>query len=404
MRILISHNNYPAQFRRIAPALQAAGHEVIFLFKNTEWHAQQPENGLRLHKYELHRQGGSEALHPYLRRFENCVLEGQAAARAAYQIAEEGWIPDCIINHVGFGNGFYLSDVFPSAKRIGLFEWFYNSRGADVDFLRRGLVEPDRAMRIRTWNAQVLIELAHCDCGVVPTQWQLDQFPGHLSSKLQVIHEGIDVNKLGLLKEAPKPKFDFLPDDPEIEILTYVSRGFEEYRGFPQAMETISQLQKRRPGLHALIVGSDVIAYGASRSDGRTWREWALQELKLDTKRTHWMGALQEDEYQKVLLISDVHLYLTVPFVLSWSLLEAMAAGCSIVGSNTPPVQEVLQSGCNGLLVDFFNPHDQVNACETLLDDQAMSERFSKAARISSQAFSHDKGLAGWRAIIESCG
>ncbi len=404
MKILISHTNYPSQFRRIAPALIEAGHEVVFLFQNLEWHAPKPRDGLRLIQYQLHREGGSEALHPYLRRFENCVLEGQAAFRAAYQLFEGDWYPDCILNHVGFGNGFYLSDLFPNAKRIGFFEWYYNSRDSDVDFLRRGSVEPERAMRIRTWNAQVLLELAHSHVGVVPTKWQLQQFPDHLRSRLKVIHEGIDVGRLASLKLQPKPTFEFLPQNSNVEILTYVSRGFEEYRGFPQAMEAIAELLKRRPNLHVLVVGSDVVAYGATRPDGATWREWALKELSFDLDRLHWMGPLQEEEYHKVLSVSQVHLYLTVPFVLSWSLLEAMAAGCSIVASATSPVEEVLEDSHSALLVDFFSPKQQADAIERLLDNPDLAARLSKAASTHAKAYSHEIGLASWQAIIESCG
>ena len=344
MRILLSHTNYPAQFRRLAPALLEQGHDVVFLSKNREWHAPNPP-GLRLITYQTHRSGGGEALHPYLRRFESSVLEGQAVFRVCQKLRSEGWIPDWILNHVGFGNGLYLSDAFPEAKRIGLFEWFYRSIGADVDFLRQAPVEPDRALRLRTWNAQVLLEMADCDIGVVPTHWQKAQFPEHLSSRLQVIHEGVDVSLLNSLKATQTQRHEALPRDPNIEVLTYVSRGFEEYRGFPQAMKALALLQKKRPNLHALIVGADVVAYGSGREDGRSWGDWARNDLPLDPSRTHWLGSLQTDDYHRVLASSDVHLYLTVPFVLSWSLLEAMAAGCSIVASDTPPVREVIRHG-----------------------------------------------------------
>ena len=317
MRVLISHTNFPAQFRRLAPALVDRGHEVVFICKNKEWHAPEPVAGLRVISYDIHRSSGGEALHPYLRRFEASILEGQAVFRACQQLRQEGWAPDWILNHVGFGNGLYLSDAFPEAKRIGLFEWFYRSVGADVDFLKQGPVESDRALRLRTWNAQTLLELADCDLGVVPTQWQRQQFPSHLASKLQVIHEGIDVEALGALDRGLDQRPEVLSRDPEIEVVTYVSRGFEEYRGFPQAMQALSLLQQRRPKLHVLIVGADVVAYGAGRSDGRSWGDWARQDLELDPDRTHWLGSLQTDAYQRVLSCSDVHLYLTVPFVLS---------------------------------------------------------------------------------------
>ena len=279
--------------------------------------ARSPPQGMKVIIYGTHRPGGAAALHPYLRRFESSVIEGQAVFRVCKQLREEGWIPDYILNHVGFGNGLYLSDAFPEARRIGLFEWYYRSTGADVDFLLKGPVDADRALRMRTWNAQTLLELADCDIGVVPTNWQKQQFPKHLSSRLRVIHEGVDVKLLRSLKKTKPSRHEVLPKDGKIEVVTYVSRGFEEYRGFPQAMQALSILQQRRPQLHVLIVGADVVAYGSRRDDGLSWGSWAKRDLHLDPLRTHWLGSLQTDCYHKVLASSDVHLYLTVPFVLS---------------------------------------------------------------------------------------
>jgi glycosyltransferase involved in cell wall biosynthesis len=400
MRILISHNNYPAQFRRLAPALAQRGHDVVFIAQQREWHAPEPAAGVRLITYQPHRSGGSEALHPYLRRMESCVLQGQAAYRACLALHDEGWQPDWILNHVGFGNGFYLSDLFPKARRIGLFEWYYNATGSDVDFLRRGAVEPDRAMRLRTWNAQILLELAHCHLGVVPTRWQWQQFPTHLRSTLRVIHEGVDTQALAALRRAGLPRPACLPADAEVEVLTYVSRGFEDYRGFPQAMRAIALLQAQRPHLHALVVGADQVAYGAKRADGRSWAAWAREELALDPQRTHWLGSLQEHDYHCVLACSDVHLYLTVPFVLSWSLIEAMAAGCTLVASATPPVQEVLRDGESARLVDFFSPEAQAQAVAELLDDPAQRSRLAAAAASAARGYSAEAGLAAWTNLL----
>ena len=403
MRILFSHNNFPAQFRRLAPALAEQGHEVVFLAQNREWHASSYP-GVKLKEYKPHRQGGGEVLHPYLRRFESCILHGQAVFRACEQLKQEGWEPDWIINHVGFGNGLYLSDAFPNARRIGLFEWYYNSRGADVDFLQRGPVEPDRALRLRTWNAQTLLEIADCHCGVVPTHWQLDQFPEHLRSRLHVIHEGIDVSALSQLKTSDRSRPSCLPDDPKIEVLTYVSRGFEPYRGFPEAMQAIALLQAKRPHLHTLIVGSDVVAYGGCRPDGRSWGAWAKQEVALDPRRTHWLGALQTEAYHDVLACSDVHLYLTVPFVLSWSLLEAMAAGCALVCSATPPVEEVLDHGTSALLVDFFSPQAQANAIARLLDSPDLRSALAAHAKRSASQYRSEKGQEAWMRLLSGYG
>ena len=399
MRILFSHTNYPAQFRRLVPSLVEEGHDVVFLAHNREWHAPAVE-GFRLIHYKPHRSGGSAAIHPYLRRFEQATLEGQACYRAAMQLAESGWIPDWIISHVGYGNGFFLSDAFPQARRIGLFEWYYNAFGSDVDFLQAGQVEPDRQLKLRCWNAQVLLELAACDHCVTPTAWQRQQFPPSLRDRLTVIHEGIDTQHLGQLREQSLPRPPGLPTTPGLEVLTYVSRCFEEYRGFPQAMRAIELLQQRRPNLHVLIAGHDGVAYGASRTDGRSWGQWARHECQLDPARTHWLGMLQDEAYWQVLAHSQVHLYLTVPFVLSWSLLEAMAAGCALVASATPPVQEVLRHGESALLVDFFDPEAQAQAIEQLLDQALLRERLGTAARNTAQAYGAREGLSAWRTLL----
>ena len=341
---------------------------MVFLARSREWHA--PDAGaIRLKAYQPHRDGGAEWLHPYLRRFDQAVLEGQAVYRACRDLASEGWQPDWVINHVGFGCGFYLNDAFPNARRAALFEWYYNAFGSDVDFLRRGQVEPDRQLRLRTWNAQTLLELAAVDIAITPTEWQRDQFPPHWRSQLKVIHEGIDWPKLACLRQQTVERPACLPAAGDCEVVTYVSRGFEDYRGFPQAMQALAELQRRRPFVHVLIAGSDVVAYGAGGGAGRSSGSWAREDPGLDPQRTHWLGALQDAEYQKLLACSDAHLYLTVPFVLSWSLLEAMAAGCSIVASATAPVQEVISNGQEGLLVDFFDPAAQTAALERLLEE-----------------------------------
>ena len=399
MRILFVHTNYPAQFRRLAPALSEQGHEVVFLARNREWHAPAAQ-GIRLKVFEPHRPGGSAHLHPYLRRLDRAVLIGQAVYRACRDLADEGWKPDWIINHVGFGCGFYLSDAFPKAKRAALFEWYYNAFGSDVDFLRRGNVEPDRQLRLRTWNLQTLLELAAVDVAVTPTTWQQQQFPSQHRNHLQVLHEGIDWDHLSGLRRQGQSRPSCLRNHGNVEVATYVSRGFEDYRGFPQAMQALAEMQRRRKQLHVLGAGSDVVAYGAGRSDGRSWGTWAREDAGLDPARTHWLGAVQDEEYQQLLACSDVHLYLTVPFVLSWSLLEAMASGCSIVASNTAPVQEVISNGVEGLLVDFFDPIAQADAMEALLEQKAWARTLGIAACKRSRHYDARNGLDGWLRVL----
>tara|TARA_Y100001954_G_scaffold91506_2_gene100204 strand:- start:597 stop:1826 length:1230 start_codon:yes stop_codon:yes gene_type:complete len=401
MRILLCHNNFPAQFRRLAPFLEHNGHEVVFLHKNIEWHAQRLNN-VRLLSYKVHRETSVEFLHPYIRRFESSVIEGQGAYRACQSLINEGWFPDVVVSHAGFGNGLYLADAFPDARRIVLAEWFYNAKGSDVDFLNHGCVDNNKQLRLRTWNAQTLLEIAGCDQIVSPTHWQRSQFPSEIRKNISVIHEGIDVSTLRAIKNSSSSRSRFLGqiNDPNAELITYVSRGFEEYRGFPQAMHTFARLQAIRPHVHVLIAGSDVVAYGNNRSDGKSWKEWALADVGLDPGRTHWLGALQENAYHHLLASSDVHFYLTVPFVLSWSLLEAMAAGCSIVSSATQPVLEVLRSDHSALLVDFFDVPSQVAAVNRLLEDRVLAKRLASAAQKASSPYDVAIGLEAWSNLL----
>ncbi len=399
MRLLFSHANFPAQFRRLVPAMQEAGHEVAFLCSQKEWHAPSAK-GLRLVPYKPHRVSRSEFLHPYLRRFEDVVLAGQAAFRAAKRLEAEGWIPDVIISHIGFGSGLYLSDCFPHARRIGCVEWFYRPFGSDVEFLQHGEVEDDRKMRLRTWNAQLLLEAECCEVLVTPTKWQWNQFPSDLQARMRIVHEGIDWDGLTSIGHKQLGLHASLPNNPEIEWVTYVSRGFEEYRGFPQAMQAFALLQKKRPLVHVAIAGSDVVAYGSNRNDGRSWQQWAQQDLELDPARTHWLGPLQEADYQALLSNSKAHLYLTVPFVLSWSLLEAMAIGCPIVASSTAPVEEVLVNDETASLVDFWDYSAQAEALENLLSKPDHASDLAKQAREASKSFSFKISLKAWESLL----
>ena len=399
MRILISHCSYPSQFRRLAPALAAEGHELVFLHRQQEWHAPAPA-GFLLCRYQVARAGEEPASHPYLRRFEDAVAEGQAAYRAARQLAEEGFEPDLIISHAGFGGGLYLGDAFPKAKRIGLFEWYYNAFGSDVDFLQKGQVDADRQLRVRTWNAHLLLELADCDAAVVPTAWQRQQFPEAWRERLHLIHEGVDVTTLRQLRKQPPPAPAWLPQGKGIELVSYVSRGFEPYRGFPQAMQALALVQQQRPNAHVLIAGSDAVCYGAGRGDGTSWAAWARQEAGLNPERTHWLGALQTAEYHALLAYTQAHLYLTIPFVLSWSMIEAMAAGCPLVASATAPVEELIEHGVQALLAPFWEPEGIASAITCLLNNPDQGAHLGRAARKTAKAYSAERGLLSWRRLI----
>ena len=239
----------------------------------------------------------------------------------------------------------------------------------------------DSRLRIRTRNALHLLNLQTCDAGVSPTRWQKSLHPAGYHRKLAVIHEGIDTQLI-----APNPEQAFtLPNGTVLtkqdEVITYVARNLEPYRGFHQFMRAVPQICARRPKAHILIVGGDDVSYGARTPDGKTWREHMLGEVSVDPSRVHFLGRLPYAYYLRLLQVSSAHVYLTVPFVLSWSMLEAMSAGCLVVGSNTAPVQEVIEHGKNGLLVDFFSPGEIAEAVTQVLDHPDRMQALRDAAR-----------------------
>lgn len=347
MRLLFLHNNFPAQFGAIARYMSSRGHDVTF---GTRWQGTPPD-WLRMVRFRPHREVGKQQ-HPYLAFVENAVLNGQALARTGWKMKEAGYSPDLVVAHSGWGPGLYVRDIWPDAKYVGYFEWYYHSKGADVGFLN-GVTRDDQH-RIRSRNAAILLDLAACNWGIVPTGYQASRFPELLRRKLTVQHDGVDT---GYFTPAPgrRLKLPGLDLSHVDELVTYVARGMEPYRGFPQAMAAFAEVQKRRPRAHVVIVGEDRVAYGRNLPDGDTFRKKMLRELELDRDRLHFTGRLPRNHYREVLLASSAHVYLTVPFVLSWSMIESLSAGCVLVASDTEPVREVVRDGENGLLADFFD-------------------------------------------------
>ena len=377
MRVLFLHTNFPAQYRNIATALaQEQGNQVMFGTMRAEGELPRVGKGV----FKTHREPHTET-HPYIRPLETAVLQGQGVYRLAQALKQRGFVPDVVCGHSGWGVSLYVKDAFPAARLLSYFEWYYNATGSDSDFLRdeTPLSDDDR-LRIRTKNAPILLDLAQCDRGLCPTAWQRQQFPALFQPRLSVLHDGIDTQFF-----APKPGARLqLPglDLAQVdELVTYVARGMEPYRGFPQFMAALAGLQRRRPGLHGVIVGEDRVAYGRSLPDGQTFKAKALAELALDPARTHFTGPLPYGQYLQVIQASSVHVYLTVPFVLSWSMLEALATGCLVVGSDTPPVKEVIEDGHNGLLTDFFDIGRIADRVEEVLDHPDRHASLRRAAR-----------------------
>jgi len=357
MRLLVTHNNFPAQFRHICEYLgRTPGNKVVFATKNPrqEWVIPGVDK-------LVFTPDGTPDEHAYApgRNFEEGTRHGIGLLRALIALKKKGFVPDVMLGHSGWGQTMFLQEVYPDTPFIGYFEWYYNARGREATFENRAKSEFDNAM-LRLRNTAILHDLISCRAGISPTNWQRSQFPVEFQSKIVQAHDGINTRYFAPLREGllPPEKLDIPGVDLTgvKELVTYCSRGLEPYRGFPQFYDSLPAILAERPDCHVLIVGDDRVCYSPKPPDGQSYKSQALERTKVDEKRVHFCGALPYGKYKDVLLASSAHVYLTWPFVLSWSFLEAMSCGCLLVGSNTDPVREVLVHKENGLLTDFHDP------------------------------------------------
>ena len=377
MRVLFVHRNPPGQFRHLAPHLAAKpGHEIVFLGET----AAPGMPGVRSAAYRAPKSAG-EQTHPYVRRLEACVRRGQAAARALIDLRRGGFTPDMVIAHPGWGEVMFLREVLPRTRLLSYCEMFYRSEGQDTGFIPETLIDLDGQCRIRTWNADLLTSLSIMDHGLSPTEWQRAQHPAEFLGRISVIHEGVDTQEV-----APRADSTFsVPNGPTFvcgdEVVTFVARDLEPLRGFAMLMRALPELLRRRPLAHVVICGGDGVSYGRPSPDGTTWREALERECRIDSDRVHFVGKLARPQYLVLLRVSALHLYLTVPFVLSWSCVEALASGCLVLGSDVAPVREVIEDGVTGFLVDPRDPLGLARRAAELLAARARLTQVRRAAR-----------------------
>ncbi|MCS6958933.1 MAG: glycosyltransferase family 4 protein [Pseudanabaenaceae cyanobacterium SKYGB_i_bin29] len=379
MRVLFLHPNFPAQFRHVATLLGRDPKNQLVFGTKTENNLQ--ISGVLKVMYQVAREPSPQT-HHYVRTLEGAVLQGQGVYRMCEDLKRKGFYPDLVYAHSGWGPSLYVKDIFPKAAHLSYFEWYYNARGADADFDPSEPLSADDYLRIRTKNAPILMDLGHCDWGISPTYWQRSQFPEVFHPRITVLHDGVDTEYF-----KPKPGAKLVLPDKNLdlshvdELVTYVARGMEPYRGFPQFIETLGILLARRPYCHAVIVGENRVCYGKAAPAGTTYKDMMLEKVPLDMSRVHFTGGLPYGQYLQVIQASSVHVYLTRPFVLSWSMIEAMSAGCLVLGSDTEPVREVIEDGKNGLLVDFFSPEKIADRIEEVLDHPDRYAQIRQKAR-----------------------
>ena len=397
LRVLILHQNFPGQFRRIAVHLSAQPDiEVIGLGRSRA----PGMPGVRWFKYDLHRSVATET-HQYVKQMEAAVLHGQAVAKILINLKQQGFCPDVVLAHPGWGETLYLREIFPDTNLIHFCEWYYSTQGADVGFDPEFPATMDSRLRITTWNAMHLLNLEQCDQAISPTRWQKSRHPAIYQPRIQVIHEGIDTE---ILRPDIEAKLS-LPNGRTLAsgqpVVTYVARNLEPYRGFHIFMRSLPRLLKIHPTCQIVIVGGDQCSYGGLPKDAPNWREKLLREVAIDQNRVHFLGRVPYDIYRNILQISAAHVYLTYPFVLSWSMLEAMASGCLVIASNTAPVTEVIRHGENGLLTDFFDYDTLAGTIAEVLDTQNRQQSLRHQAMMDArQHYDAKQGVASYMNLM----
>lgn len=377
MNWLFIHQNFPAQYVHAARHFAAAGDQVVFI---TQQHERQLQ-GVRKIVYTPTRP--AQGIHPFVTDFSMAVENGLSVARVCEELKRSGFTPDLVAGHNGWGEILYVKDCWPSVPLLGYFEFFYHPQDSDLDFDPEFPPDPTDGMRIRTRNAVNLLGLETADWGQTPTEFQRNLYPERYRRSISVIHEGVDT---ALVRPEPSTRLWLaggLSLSRDDLLITYSARNLEPYRGFHIMMRTLPTLLERHPNARVLIVGGNEVSYGRRPTRAKTWREQLMAELggQLDLSRVHFLGRMNYPQYLATLQISAAHIYLTYPFVLSWSLLEAMAAGCAIVASRTPPVEEVIRDGENGYLVDFFDRDALADRVSDLLEDRERHQSMRDAAR-----------------------
>lgn len=378
--ILFIHQNMPGQFRFLAAVFaRSSRYSVTFLTRREGVDLK----GVRTVLYpspESHRETTEAILAPV----EKVLRFGRAVLEAGLKLKQSGYVPHLIVAHPGWGEALFLRDIWPSAKVITYGEYYYQADGGDIGFDPLFPVTPEGLARSRMMNTHLLLAHEQANAILSPTHWQKSRHPDFLQSRIETIFDGIDTTRV---KPNPAARFA-LPDgrwiSTEDEIITYIGRNLEPHRGFHVVMRALPELLARRPNAQIVIIGGTEVSYSPNApSPHESWKDYMLAQFPLggDAGRVHFVGKLLYRDYLSLLQLSSAHLYLTFPFVLSWSCMEAMAAGCLMVGSDTAPVREVITHGKNGLLFPFHDAKALIDAVCTALDETERSNQMRTAAR-----------------------
>ena len=389
MHVLYVHQNFPAQFGHIARHLvQNLGWQCSFV-------SQTPAGNMAgINKIQYRTTGGATTHNHFCSRtFENTVWHCEGVYRAMRAHPEIQ--PDLIVGHSGFGSTLFLREIYPTVPIINFFEYYYRAHDPDSDMdFRRDLGWPlgeMKYLRSRCRNAMILLDLQNCQAAYVPTQFQRSRFPEEYQLKLRAIFDGIDRSVYHGYDESLRPppssrtmrQIGGVSVGPSTRIVTYVSRGFESMRGFDIFMRAAKVIAERFPDVIFFVVGSEKMSYGGDEEHikpYKTFKEWTLAQQQYDLSKFVFIPNLDQAALGRLMATTDLHIYLTVPFVLSWSMMDALSCGAVVLGSATSPVKEMIRHGENGLLADFFNPEDFADKAVEVLKDPAAVRPLGRAA------------------------
>jgi glycosyltransferase involved in cell wall biosynthesis len=400
--VLFVHNNFPAQFVDLAGTLRARGVPCGAIGST-----QAPGLGeMLIGRYSLPR-GSTEGIFPLAVRAEADLIRASSAMRVAYKLKDQGFDPAVIVGHPGWGETVFLKRVFPGAKQVMFAEFYYHGEGFDVGFDPEfAAPSEDAALKAEAKNAVMTLGYAQADMIVAPTRFQASTLPAVFQPLIRVIHEGVDTDAI-----RPGPAAPFiLPDGraiaPGTPVITYVNNHMEPLRGLHIFARALPRLMAEVPDAQVLMFGQDGRRpYGGSPEDGRTWRETIFEGLAIDPARLHALGRASHEQMLAALKLGVAHVYYTFPFVLSWSLAEAMASGCYIIASDTPPLHDAIKDGVSGRLLPFFDPDALSEALIAACRDPKASAAMRKAARKTAEAkFSRANGRAAWFDLLRELG
>lgn len=381
MKLLFVHQNFPGQYRQLLDWLIAqGGHQIVFL---TQKRDVPPIKGVTIARYEPHHRPAANA-YALSKYWEECCGAGFAVAQGCKKLEADGFVPDLVLGHVGWGELTFLKQVWPDVPIIGFFEYYFLAKGGSVGFDPEFPASEHAPFIMHARNAVNFANIQTVDLGQSPTLWQRDTFPESFHSKIYVCHDGI---RTDLLRPDPKAQVHLgrlnRAVTAEDEIFTYMARNMEPTRGFHIFMRALPHILDARPGARVLIIGGSETSYGKASDLEGGYRAQMEKELgdRVDWSRVHFLGRVPYADYQRIIQISRCHIYLTVPFVLSWSLLESMSMGATIVASDTAPVREVMSHGETGLLVDFFQPEALARQVVEVLSRPADYAHLGRAAR-----------------------